>query len=440
MMITKKSISRRTVLRGLGTAIALPVLDAMIPALTPLARVAAAQPIRRFLAVYVPMGFNMEMFTPATDGPLELSPILEPLEAFKDRLLVVSGLNNDGAGLESDGGNHPRLGTAWLTGARPRQTEGPDAAAGISMDQVAARELGVETQLPSLELALESVDSLNGNCSILGYGCVYSNTISWHTATAPLPMEMNPRAVFERLFGDSGTTDRGMRLARMRTDRSYLDAVTDKIGSLRARLDARDGSKLSEYLDSVRDVERRIQKAEEQVDRELLVVEQPRGVPALFEDHAKLMYDLLTLAYQSDLTRVATLLASREGSVRTFPEIGVRDPWHPLSHHGYKPENLANQAKINTWQLSIFGYLLERLQETSLLDTTTILYGSGMSNSEIHSPLSVPVLVAGGEIKGGRHIRCAPNTPLSNLELTLLQKLGVPAEQFGDSTGTLAEV
>jgi hypothetical protein len=436
-IVTKKFMKRRTVLRGMGAVFALPVLDAMIPALTPIAQAAAAQPVRRLCAIMVPLGMNMAHWTPATEGPLELTRILQPMAAFKDQLLVVSGLDSKRA-MANDAGPHQRVQATFLTGASAKRTEGLDAAAGISMDQVAARVLGEDTQLPSLELALESVDVMNGSCAANGYGCIYSNTISWHTATEPRPMEMNPRAVFERLFGDSGTTDPKARLERLRTERSYLDAVIGQLGSLQKQLGPRDRTKLAEYLDSVRDTEKRIQKAEQQSDRELPVIEQPRGVPALFEDHAKVMFDLLVLAFQTDLTRVSAMLASREGSIRTFPEIGIHDPWHPLSHHGDAPDKLEQQAKLNTFMSKVFAQLLERLQAASLLDSTTVLYGSGMSNSNLHTPRDLPILVAGGGFKTGRHVRVEAGTPLCNLQLTLLNKLGVPDEQFGDSTGTIA--
>jgi hypothetical protein len=438
-IVTKKFIARRTVLRGMGATFALPLLDAMIPAMTPLARAAAAQPVQRLCAIMVPLGMNMAEWTPPKVGPLEITRILQPLAPFKDQLVVVSGLDSKKA-IANDAGPHQRAQTTWLTGAPAKRTEGIDAQAGISMDQVAARQLGNETQLPSLELALEAVDMMNGSCAANGYGCIYSNTISWHTATEPRPMEMNPRAVFERLFGDSGTTDTKTRLQQMRTERSYLDAVTEQIAALQKQLGARDRTKLEEYLSSVRDAERRIQKAEEQSDRELPVIEQPRGVPALFQDHATVMFDLLTLAYRTDMTRVATLLFSREGSIRTFPEIGISDPWHPLSHHGNQPDKLEQQAKLNVFMSVALSHFLGDLRSASLLDTTTVLYGSGLSDSNLHTPLDVPTVVAGGPIKGGRHIKALAGTPLCNLQLTLLNKLGVPVQQFGDSTGVLAEI
>lgn len=443
MIITKKYLPRRTVLRGLGATIALPLLDGMVPAFAA-PRNSAARPVRRLSVVYVPMGMNMSKWTPAAEGSLELSPILQPLAAFQDRLTVVGGLASEEA-TGNDNGPHPRAQTAWLTGARAKRTEGVDLHAGISMDQIAAREFGKETQLASLELALEAVDTLNGGCASYGYSCVYSNTIAWRSATTPLPMEVNPRAVFERLFGAADTTDQKTRLARIQKDRSLLDAVTEKIASLEKRLGPRDRTKLAEYLDSVRDVERRIHKAEEQVGQEVPTVERPAGIPATFEEHGKLMYDLLTLAYQGDLTRVSTFLYGREASVRTFPEIGIPDPWHPLSHHQDIPEKLEKQAKLNIFHMGLFAYFLEKLRSTadgdgSLLDHTLLLYGTGMSNSNLHVYEDLPTLVVGGQAvptKGGRHLRYPKGTPLANLHLTLLDKIGVPVQHFGDSTGEL---
>jgi len=446
MIITNRFLPRRTVLRGLGATIALPLFDAMVPAHAAMRNI-AANPIQRFGAFYVPMGINMAQWTPTSEGPLEITPILTPVESFKDRLLVLSGLNSREA-MSNDNGPHPRAQTTWLTGTRPRRTEGVDVHAGVSMDQVAAQAFGRQTQLSSLELAFEAVGTLNANCGTYGYACVYNNTVSWRTPTMPLPMEMHPRAVFERLFGGSDTTDAKARMQQIEKERSLLDAVTDKIARLESRLGARDRAKLTEYLDSVREVERRIQKAEEQVDLELPVVDHPRGVPALMEEHARIMFDLLALAYQSDLTRVATVMYGRESTLRTFPEIGVPESWHPLSHHQRDPVKLAKQAKLNTFHMKLFASFLERLAsipegDGSLLDSTTFLYGSGMSDSDLHYPLDLPVLVVGGRtagIRGGRHVKYEKGTPLANLQLTLLHKLGVPADHFGDSNNELTDI
>ena len=444
MIITKKHLPRRTVLRGFGATIALPFLDGMVPALAAI-RNTAAEPVRRLGVFYVPMGMNMAKWTPAGDGrELELSPTLQSLAPFQDRLVLLGGLASQEA-TGNDNGPHPRAQAAWLTGARAKRTEGVDLHVGISMDQIAAQAFGHETQLASLELALEAVDTLNGGCASYGYSCVYTNTIAWRSATTPLPMEVNPRAVFERLFGIAESTDPQTRLARIRKDRSLLDAVNEKVASLQKQLGPRDRTKLTEYLEAVRDVERRVQKAEEQADQELPTVDRPGGIPATYEEHAKLMFDLLTLAYQSDLTRVSTFLYGREASVRTFPEIGIPDSWHPMSHHQDKPEALEKQAKLNSFHMELFAYFLEKLQSTddgegSLLDHTVLLYGSGMSNSNLHVYEDLPTLVVGGKaagIKGNRHLRYPERTPIANLHLTLLDRVGVPEEQFGDSNGTL---
>ena len=440
MIITKKALSRRTVLRGLGTTLALPFLDAMVPAFE--AR-AAASPVRLGV-IFAPMGMSMSQWTPATEGALALSPILEPLEMFRDRLLVLSGLDSKEAD-GRDGGIHPRCQGAWLTGVKPKRTEGPDLRVGTSMDQFAAAapEVGQQTQLASLELSLESGEMV-GNCAY-GYSCAYLATIAWRSPTLPLPMENNPRAVFERMFGTADSTDPRARLREIQKNRSILDAVTGKIAVLDRQIDAPDRAKLDEYLDAVRDVERRIQRTEEQIERPLPVLEQPVGVPDTFEEHVALMYDLLALAYQSDLTRVSTFMLGRELSSRAFPEIGVPEPWHPLSHHANNPDKLAKQAKLNAYHMTLFARFLQRLQDTndgdgSLLDHTLLLYGSSMSNSNLHSMYDVPTLVVGGaaaRVRGGRHLKVPQGTPLANLQLTLLEKAGVRIERFGDSTGQL---
>ena len=441
MIIAKKHLSRRTVLRGLGASIALPLLDGMVPALAAM-RTTAAAPVRRFGAIYVGMGMNMPVWTQPKEGALEINTILKPFEAVKDRILVLSGCDSkNGDGI--DGGQHPRMQTSWLTGCRANRTEGVDIHAGTSLDQIVAREWEQHTQLASLELAIESTDLL-GTCS-LGYSCAYNNTIAWRTPTTPLPMENNPRNVFERLFGASDSTDRRSRLEDIQTDRSVLDSVTDKVTSLRADLGARDRSKLSEYLDAVRDVERRVAKAEEQVDRELPVVDRPVGIPPTFEEHVKLMFDLQTLAFQTDLTRVFSFLMVREASVRSYPEVGVPDSHHPLSHHQNAPEKLEKQARLNTFQMSLLRYFVDKLAATpdgdgTLLDHSMFLYGSGMSDSNLHLPKNLPTLLVHGKgygIQGNRHIKAGPGTPFSNFQLSLLDKLGLDVESFGDSTGEI---
>ena len=442
MIITKQHVPRRTMLRGLGAAIALPLLDSMVPAATAL-RYTAAAPVRRLGVVYVPNGMNLEKWVPATEGAgFEFTPILEPLAPFRNHLVLLSGMaNNHTAGLPGEGvGHHSRGQAAFLTGMHAKKTEGPDISAGTSMDQIAASQLGTHTQLASLELALEANDML-GVCDS-GYSCAYSGTISWRTPTTPLPMETDPRAVFERLFGDGGTTDPAMRARRVEEDRSLLDLVTDDVETLERRLGPRDRTKLTEYLDSLRDIERRINLAAAQQNRELPVVEQPSGAPDEFADYAALMFDLMALAYQSDLTRVATFLMGREVSGRTFPEIGVPEPHHAVSHHGNRPEQLEKLMKINAFHMELFAHLLEKLRSTpdgdgSLLDHVTIIYGPGFSDPNRHWHKDVPIVLAGtgaGTITGGRHIRFTNEPPLANLHVTVLDKMGIALDQFGDST------
>ena len=440
-IITHKSLPRRTFLRGVGVSLALPLLDGMVPAL------AAARPTpRRFGAIYVPNGVEMRAWTPATEGSVfELPQVLQPLEPFRDQLFVLSGLADQCAvPLPGEGiGDHARASSTWLTGVRVKKTEGPDIQAGVSMDQMAAQRLGKETQLASLELALDSVEVL-GACDA-GYSCAYANTIAWRTPTTPLPMENNPRAVFERLFGASDSTDVTTRQARAQHDRSLLDFVTREVAGLKETLGAGDRVKLSEYLEAVRDVERRIQAAEAQSTRELPVVEQPMGIPDSFQAHARLMYDLLVLAYQCDLTRVATFMVGKEVSGRSYPEIGVPDGHHACSHHQNDPVKLAKLAKINTFHMQQFAYFLDKLRQTpdgdgSLLDHAMFVYGSGISDGNIHFHLDLPTLLVGGgagTLKGGRHLRYKNDTALANLYVTVLDKLGVPIDRFGDATGTL---
>ena len=443
MIITHTHLSRRTMLRGAGAAIALPLLDSMVPALTAQARTAAA-PIKRLAIVYSPMGAYMKKWTPQAEGPLELSPILAPLARYKDHAVVVSGLDMQNADARDGGGVHSRIQPCWLTGQHARRTEGPDMQVGISMDQVAARQIGGETQLASLELALETNDVL-GACD-LGYTCAYTSTLSWRGPSTPLPMEHNPRAVFERMFGTSDSTDVKTRTADLSRDRSILDSVLGDMANLRKTVAPQDQAKLDEYVDAVRDVERRIQRAEQQAGRELPSVTQPAGIPPEFADYAKLMFDLNALALQADLTRVSTFMMARELSVRTYPEIGVPDQHHALSHHQDQIEKLERQAKLNVFHMELFSHFLKALSsardgEGTLLDHTTILYGSGMSNSNVHLPYDVPTLVFGGSLfgfTGGRHVRFPKGTPLTNLQLTMLEKMNVHVDRFGDSTGTLS--
>ena len=438
MIASRKSIPRRTVLRGLGASLALPLLDGMIPALTAQARTAAA-PVHRFGVVYVPNGMVMENYLPATQGAsFELTPTLQALAPFRSQTTVLSGLDcipSPGR----PGGAHAKASTRYLTDISPPTSE-TWLDAGISVDQILANQLGAQTQLASLELAIENSDTA-GACDV-GFACAYTNTISWRSSNTPLPMQHNPRAVFERLFGDAGSTDARARLSRIRQQRSVLDSVREEVAGLSRELGPGDRGKLAEYLDSVRDVERRIERAESQSGRELPVLDRPSGAPASYEDHVKLMFDLEVLAYQLDLTRVITIMLGREFSGMTYPQVGVPDAHHPVTHHAMEPEKIAKVAKINAYHVQLFAYLLERLRATpdgdgTLLDHITLMYGTGLSDCNAHSVTNVPVVLTGGGagwLKGGRHIRYN-NLPLANLHLTLLDRFGVHWDRLGDSSG-----
>ena len=441
MFITRKSIPRRAMLRGIGATLALPLLDAMVPPLTALQRT-AAKPITRFGVMYVPNGMVMEQWTPAAEGAsFELTPTLASLAPFRDELIVMSNL----ACVPTPGrpgGAHAKASTRFLTDISPPTSE-TWLDAGISMDQIIAKETGALTQLASLELSTESGETA-GACDV-GFACPYTNTLSWLGPATPLPTENNPRAVFERLFGDSGSTDAKTRLARIRQDRSVLDSVRDEVAHLQGALGAGDRTKLVEYFEAIRDVERRIQKAEEQSDKEVPVVEHPAGIPATYDEHVKLMCDLQVLAYQVDLTRVVTFMLGREFSGVTYPQIGVPDAHHPITHHQQEVEKIAKVAKINHYHVTQFAYLLEKLHSTpdgdgSLLDHTIMMYGTGMGDCNAHDPRNIPLVLAGGrsvQLKGGRHLRYPKETPLANLHLTLLDKLGIHLDRMGDSTGRL---
>jgi hypothetical protein len=438
MMITKKVLSRRTVLRALGATIPLPLLDAMVPAATAL-RHTAAQPKMRFGAVYVPNGVIPGQWLPAGEGAgFEFSPTLKPIEAFRDRVMVVSGLDSvpPPPPGERQYNNHADASTRFLTDTTPSRS----LRAGVSIDQLAARVLSEDTTLPSLELALESVDS--GTSCDFGRSCVYTGTIAWAGPTQPLPMEHDPAAAFARLFGDGANSDAAARRARMQKKASILDSLTEEVASLRARLGAPDQSRVAGYLESVRDVERRIQRAVAH-NTELPVFDRPAGVPETFEQHAKLMFDLQLLAYQGDVTRVVTYMIGREFSGRTYPEIGVPDAHHPISHHQRDPLRMEKCAKINHYHVQLFSYFLEKMQSTpdgdgSLLDHSAILYGAGMSEGNGHVPRNLPILLVGGasgKLRSGRHLKYAEGTPLANFHLSLLDKLGVRIESHGNSTG-----
>jgi hypothetical protein len=384
----------------------------------------------------------MPTWTPPVGALAELTPSLRPLEAFKDQTIVLSGLDNTG-GLANDAGPHSRMQAAWLTGSHARRTEGPDLQVGISMDQVAAAELSADTPLTSLELSVDFTD-LAGSCNG-GYSCAYTSTIAWRSPTMPLPMEGNPRAVFTRLFGGSETTDAAARRSQLLKHRSLLDSVQDKVAALKKELGPTDVHHLNGYLDSVRDVERRVQIAMAS-DVELPVVERPAGIPTTYEPYAKLMFDLLALAYQTDLTRVSTFMMACELSYKAYPEIGVPDAHHPLSHHGGNAESIKKLSVLNSFHMSMFAYFVEKLRAIphgsgSLLDTTVVLFGSGMADPDQHSLLNCPTLLIGGRalgLSGGRHVRYPSGTPLANLHVSVLRTLGVPADHFGDSSGTIA--
>ncbi len=436
MIITKMSLPRRTVLRGLGTALALPLLDAMVPAASALART-AAKPRRRFGVVYVPNGIAMEYWTPAEEGRgFSMTPILQPLADFKDQMTVVSGLRGYWTPA------HAGASTTFLTGAAGVAGETAPVA-DTSMDQLLAREYGQETELASLQLAIDSRANA-GQCSG-GHSCVYTNTICWRSRTTPLPMENNPRVVFEQMFGDSGSTDPAVRQARMTRDRSILDSVTDKVATLQQELGQADSLKIDEYLEGIRDIERRIQRAEQRQNVDLPEVAQPEGIPATFAEHVRLMFDLQLLAHQVDLTRVTTFMMGREVSSRTYTEIGVPDAHHPLSHHEYKPEKIALMSKINAYHASLVAEYLTKLRNTpdgdgSLLDNMLMIYGCGMSDSNAHSPLDLPVVLlggCGGQIEGDRHLHYPDDPLMPNLLVTLMEKLDVPVERVGKSDGRL---
>ncbi len=443
MFITKTHLPRRTVLRGLGATLALPLLDGMVPALTAQSRSAAA-PVRRFGVFYVPNGMSMPYWYPKTEGSLaQMPPTLRSLEPFKERVLICGGLDDEAANLVKGGGDHSRSAGTFLTCVPYKVTTGADVSAAVSMDQLAARELSRETQLASLALGIES-NAMVGNCDG-GASCAYTNTIAWRTPTTPLPIENDPRAVFERLFGTSGSTDPAARLARIERDRSILDLVGDELRGLGQVIGPGDRLKLDEYVESVRDIERRIAMAEEQNTRELPVVDQPVGVPNDYAEHARLQMDLLALAYQTDLTRISTFMLAREVSGRAYPEIGVSDSHHPLSHHQDEPAKLERLHQINEFHVQQFAYLVDKLDalpegDGSMLDSSLFLYGTGISDSNTHFHDDLPIALVAGKnagISGGRYIRYPQDTPLANLHVTILEKLGVPVETLGDSTGKL---
>src|SRR2546425_6329473 len=441
MIITKMAMPRRTFLRGMGLTMALPLLEAMVPAATPLVRT-AANPVRRLGFVFMPMGCDITRWTPPGENRLdELSPILSSLAPVREYVTAITNMELQNA----YPGSHATSNSAFLSAAKAKLTESSDYYLGTTVDQIAAQHIGQETQLPSLELAMDLMQVV-GQCDN-GYACVYQNNLSWSSPTTPLPAEAHPRIVFESLFGEGGSI--ADRQAALRKRASLLDWFNEDIARLQRNLGPDDRARVSQYLDSVRAVERRIQKAEaDAADNPLPDLDRPVGVPAAYADHARLMFDLQVLALQGDVTRIITFQLARETSNRTYPEIGVPDPHHPLSHHGNNAEKIAKVAKINAFHVSLFAYFLEKLKSTPegdgcLLDHAVYLYGSGMGNPNVHDHVNLPILVAGGgagKVKGGRHITYAEPTPLANLHLTLLEKVGVRLDTFADSKGKVDEL
>ncbi|MGY8695894.1 MAG: DUF1552 domain-containing protein, partial [Verrucomicrobiia bacterium] len=434
--MTKKAVARRTFLKGVGASLALPLLDAMIPAATAASKTAAT-PVRRLGYVFMPMGCDQSRWTPRSEGNLDkLSPILDSLAPVKDQTAIFTNMQLKPA----YPGSHATSNSSFLSAAKAKVTESSDYYLGTTADQLAAQQIGQQTQLPSLELAMDLLQVV-GQCDN-GYACVYQNNLSWSSPTTPLPAEAHPRIVFESLFGEGGTPEERQTALRKRA--SLLDSIIGDMKRLKRGLGVNDRSRVSDYLDSIREVERRIQKAETDTkDKPMPDLDRPMGVPAAYADHARLMFDLQLLAYQGDITRITTFQIARETSNRSYPEIGISDPHHPLSHHGDNPEKIEKMSKINAFHVSLFAEYLERLKNTpegngSLLDNVLLLYGSGIGNPNVHNHSNLPIIVAGGAaggMKGNRHIRYEKPTPLANLHLSLLDKVGVKIDQFGDSTG-----
>ena len=436
MVITKKSLPRRTFLRGVGVTVALPLLDAMVPALTAIGK-SAASPRRRFGAVYIPNGAIMDLWTPKGGPALEFTPILKPLEPFRDHVTVVSNLSRVDDGKLND---HTASQASWLAGVLPKRTEAEDVRLGVTLDQAIARQTGQDSPFPSLEVATENFTGYIGACTP-GYSCAYMNTISWTSPTTPLPMEINPRALFERLFGGAGT--REQRLRSMKEDRSILDSIRDDAEDLQRGLPVHDRVRVGEYLDTIREIERRIQAAEGQSRTQLTSIDAPIGVPEAFDEHVGLLFDLLTVAYEADLSPVFTFLLAREASNKAYPQIGVPEPHHLISHHGNKPEKIAEHAKVNTYHVQQLAKFVEKLGATpdgdgSLLDHSLILYGSGMSNGNQHSGEPLPLLAIGGAAgRGNRHLELPAHTSMANFLLGVAGRFGLQVDKFGDSTARI---
>jgi hypothetical protein len=440
MFVEKKSLSRRTFLRGAGTVVALPFLDAMVPAF---AAAGNNEAPRRLAAIYIPQGVNYHAWGPVDEGTeFAFSQILSPLEPFRKWTFVPTNLDHKQAESWGDGdGDHARGASTWLSGVHPKKSLS-EPTAGVSIDQMIAQEAGKHTRLSSMELSLEPV-ATGGACNP-GYSCAYERTVSWRTPNTPLPTESNPRAVFDRLFGDGGTAEQ--RSARLKEERSILDSIVGEMARLQSRLGTRDRSSVSDYLDAIRDSERRIAVTEENsAQRALALPDAPVDLPEDFEERTKMMFDLQALAFQGDVTRVFTTLVAREESQRTYTQIGISEGHHPLSHHQEDPEKLAKLAKIDMYHVQLLAYFLERLRTTadgdgSLLDHSLVLYGSGLGNGSVHNHINLPTILVGGAggFKGGRHIRYPEHTPMSNLLVGVMNRMGMPIEKIGDSTGPLA--
>ncbi|MBZ5577851.1 MAG: DUF1552 domain-containing protein [Acidobacteriia bacterium] len=438
MFVAKKSLRRRTLLKGMGATVALPLLDSMLPAFTPLAR-AAANPPRRFGISYFPNGAIMQQFTPAAAGPgFEFTPILKPLEPFKESLVVLTNLTRSHPG--SQVGDHAVSAAGFLTGVWPKRTEGEDVLANTTIDQVVVQQIGQDTPLPSLELATEDFTGYVGGCSP-GFSCAYMNTLCWSTPGTPLPMETNPRAAFERIFGEAGTA--AERLARTRKQQSILDSVSEDARDLERGLGARDRARLSDYLDNVREIERRIQRAEARNRSDAATLDAPVGVPDTFDEHVGLMFDLVAAAFQADVTRVFTFMMSRELSQRTYPQIGITEQHHTISHHQNNPEKMAKVVRINTYYAQLYAKFLDKLRSTkdgdgSLLDHSLLFYGAGMGDSNSHASDPLPIVAAGGGVgQGHRHVKVATRTPVGDLWMAVAEKFGKPMDRFGDGTEAL---
>ena len=436
MFITKTHIPRRAFLRGVGAGLALPLLDSMVPALTATAQT-AANPQRRLGFVYFPNGAVMDQWIPSQSGSnIQLSPILKCLEPYQNSVAVIGNLARAGTTI----GDHAVAAAGWLTGVYAKQTEAQDVRAGVTIDQIVAKQIGQDTPFPSLEVATEDFTGFVGGCTP-GFSCAYMDTVSWATPTTPLPMEINPRVLFERMFGRPGTA--AQRQQRMKRNKSVLDSIADDAGALQRDLGPRDRLRLAEYLEYIREIERRIQRTEAQNTNNVTTIDAPLGIPESFEEHVALMFDLLAVAYQADITRVFTFMMSREASQRTYPQVDVDEPHHTISHHGNDPEKMARNARINIFHAQQFGKFVDKLSKTpdgdgTLLDHALVFYGAGMGNGNAHATDPLPLVAVGGGVgKGNRHILPPPRTPVGNLWVDIAHKFGAPIDSLGESTGRL---